>query len=177
MFRTPWEFAFDRHRSPPVSRGGPRVMAAWSQTHPVARCKSTGKPVCYSKTNAVRTLKMFAMRNEALGEFARTQRLGNSLRYACACYSDKYRKSTWSYRKHILFVSIFNLKCAIELPHLARKNRKLLDRLTNNPKGATFRDVRMVLIHHGFQLERITGSHHVFSRPDATVAIPVHETV
>ena len=54
------------------------------------------------------------------------------------------------------------------------KKRKLLDRLTNNPKGASFHDVRMVLLHHGFQLERITGSHHIFSRPDATVAIPVH---
>jgi predicted RNA binding protein YcfA (HicA-like mRNA interferase family) len=54
------------------------------------------------------------------------------------------------------------------------KKRKLLERLTNNPKGATFRDVRMVLLHHGFRLERVTGSHHIFSRPDATFAIPVH---
>jgi len=54
------------------------------------------------------------------------------------------------------------------------RKRKLLDRLTNNPKGATFHDVRMLLIHHGFKLERVTGSHHIFSRPDATVSIPVH---
>jgi len=53
------------------------------------------------------------------------------------------------------------------------RKRKLLDRLTNNPKGATFRDVRMLLIQHGFQLERITGSHHIFSTADATIAIPV----
>jgi predicted RNA binding protein YcfA (HicA-like mRNA interferase family) len=53
------------------------------------------------------------------------------------------------------------------------RKRKLLDRLTNNPKGATFRDVRTLLIQHGFQLERITGSHHIFSTADATIAIPV----
>jgi predicted RNA binding protein YcfA (HicA-like mRNA interferase family) len=54
------------------------------------------------------------------------------------------------------------------------KKHKLLDRLTNNPKGATFHEVRTLLLHHGFQLERVTGSHHIFSRPDATFAIPVH---
>jgi len=54
------------------------------------------------------------------------------------------------------------------------RKRKLLERLTNNPKGATFDDVRRVLLHHGFKLERVTGSHHIFSRPDATFAIPVH---
>ncbi len=52
------------------------------------------------------------------------------------------------------------------------RKHKLLERLTNNPKGASFHDVRM--LHHGFQLERVTGSHHIFSRPDATFAIPVH---
>jgi predicted RNA binding protein YcfA (HicA-like mRNA interferase family) len=54
------------------------------------------------------------------------------------------------------------------------RKRKLLDRLINNPRGATFQEVRTVLFHHGFQLERVTGSHHIFSRPDATFAIPVH---
>ncbi|HJT28057.1 MAG TPA: type II toxin-antitoxin system HicA family toxin [Pyrinomonadaceae bacterium] len=53
------------------------------------------------------------------------------------------------------------------------RKRKLLDRLKNNPQGATFRDVRTLLIQHGFQLERVTGSHHIFSRADATFAIPV----
>ena len=54
------------------------------------------------------------------------------------------------------------------------RKQKLLERLTNNPKAATFRDVRTLLIQHGFQLERITGSHHIFSTADATIAIPVH---
>ena len=53
------------------------------------------------------------------------------------------------------------------------RKQKLLERLKNNPKGATFNDVRTLLIQHGFQLERVTGSHHIFSRPDATFAIPV----
>ena len=54
------------------------------------------------------------------------------------------------------------------------KKHKLLERLTNNPKGATFRDIRTLLLEHGFQLERVTGSHHIFSRADATFSIPVH---
>jgi len=53
------------------------------------------------------------------------------------------------------------------------KKRKLLEHLTNNPKEATFDDVRRLLMQHGFQLERVTGSHHIFSRADATFAIPV----
>lgn len=61
----------------------------------------------------------------------------------------------------------------MKLPHLAMKKRKLLERLTNNPKGATFDEIRSLLIHHGFKLERVTGSHHIFSRPDATFSIPV----
>ena len=54
------------------------------------------------------------------------------------------------------------------------RKRKLLERLTNNPKGATFDDLRTLLFHEGFQLERVTGSHHIFSNAEITFAIPVH---
>lgn len=56
----------------------------------------------------------------------------------------------------------------------AMRKQKLLARLTNNPKGARFEDLRTLLLYEGFQLERVTGSHHIFSTRDVTVAIPVH---
>ena len=54
------------------------------------------------------------------------------------------------------------------------RKQKLLVRLTNNPKDARFDDLRTLLLYEGFQLERITGSHHIFSTPHITIAIPVH---
>jgi predicted RNA binding protein YcfA (HicA-like mRNA interferase family) len=54
------------------------------------------------------------------------------------------------------------------------RKQKLLDRLTNNPKAAKFHDLRTLLFFEGFQLERVKGSHHIFSRPDMTIVIPVH---
>ena len=54
------------------------------------------------------------------------------------------------------------------------RKQKLLDRLTNNPKGATFDDLRALLFYEGFQLERVTGSHHIFSKSDVRFVIPVH---
>ena len=54
------------------------------------------------------------------------------------------------------------------------RKQKVLDRLTNNPKGATFADVRALLVHEGFHLERVTGSHHIFKRADVRFVIPVH---
>ena len=60
------------------------------------------------------------------------------------------------------------------LPHLAMRKRKLLDRLTNNPKDATFDDVRRLLLYEGFHLDRVTGSHHIFKKAGITFVIPVH---
>jgi predicted RNA binding protein YcfA (HicA-like mRNA interferase family) len=54
------------------------------------------------------------------------------------------------------------------------QKQKLLDRLTNNPKGATFHDVSTLLFHEGFELKRIRGSHYIFSKSDTTFVIPVH---
>lgn len=51
---------------------------------------------------------------------------------------------------------------------------KLLERLTNNPEGATFNDIRTLLLQEGFRLERVTGSHHIFKKLGITFVIPVH---
>ena len=54
------------------------------------------------------------------------------------------------------------------------RKQKLLDRLTNNPKAATFDDLRALLFYEGFELERVTGSHHIFKRAGVRFVIPVH---
>jgi predicted RNA binding protein YcfA (HicA-like mRNA interferase family) len=54
------------------------------------------------------------------------------------------------------------------------RKRKLLERLTNNPKGVTFDDIRRLLLYEGFQLDRVTGSHHIFKKSEITFVIPVH---
>lgn len=54
------------------------------------------------------------------------------------------------------------------------QRRKLLERLKNNPQGATFDDIRRLLSQEGFELDRVTGSHHIFKRPGITFVIPVH---
>ena len=54
------------------------------------------------------------------------------------------------------------------------KKHKLLERLTNNPKGATFDDIRTLLLQEGFRLDRIAGSHYIFKKPGITLVIPVH---
>ncbi|MEN3328867.1 MAG: hypothetical protein V7638_3674 [Acidobacteriota bacterium] len=54
------------------------------------------------------------------------------------------------------------------------RKRTLLERLTNNPNGATFDDVRTLLLQEGFKLDRISGSHYIFKKPGITFVMPVH---
>jgi predicted RNA binding protein YcfA (HicA-like mRNA interferase family) len=54
------------------------------------------------------------------------------------------------------------------------KKRKLLERLTNNPKGATFDDIRTLLLQEAFNLHRIAGSHYIIKKPGITFVVPVH---
>jgi predicted RNA binding protein YcfA (HicA-like mRNA interferase family) len=61
-----------------------------------------------------------------------------------------------------------------ELPHLVMRKKKLLQRLTQSSKGATFNDIRTLLFQEGFELDRVTGSHHVFKKSGVTFVIPVH---
>ncbi|WP_439638148.1 type II toxin-antitoxin system HicA family toxin [Spirulina sp.] len=54
------------------------------------------------------------------------------------------------------------------------KREKLRQRLRNNPQNATFSDIRKILEQEGFTLDRITGSHHIFTKDDVTFVVPVH---
>jgi len=54
------------------------------------------------------------------------------------------------------------------------KKDKLLERLKNSPNNAKFKDIRKLLELEGFNLERITGSHHIFQKADIVFVIPVH---
>jgi predicted RNA binding protein YcfA (HicA-like mRNA interferase family) len=54
------------------------------------------------------------------------------------------------------------------------KRDKLRARLKNNPTGATFSDIRTLLEQEGFLLDRITGSHHIFTKDQTTFVVPVH---
>lgn len=53
------------------------------------------------------------------------------------------------------------------------KREKLRARLKNNPSNATFSDIRKLLEQEGFVLDRITESHHVFTKDKITFVVPV----
>jgi predicted RNA binding protein YcfA (HicA-like mRNA interferase family) len=55
-----------------------------------------------------------------------------------------------------------------------RKKDKLLELLKNSPNNVTFGDIRKLLELEGFDLDRITGSHHIFKRDEIVLVIPVH---
>lgn len=54
------------------------------------------------------------------------------------------------------------------------KREKLRERLKNNPNNATFSEIRKLLEQEGFVLNRITGSHHIFTKDEITFVVPVH---
>lgn len=54
------------------------------------------------------------------------------------------------------------------------RKEKLLSQLKNNPRGATFDDIRRLLLQEGFRLDRVTGSHHIFEKAGVIFVIPVH---
>ncbi len=54
------------------------------------------------------------------------------------------------------------------------KREKLLELLKNSPNNVTFGDIRKLLELEGFDLDRITGSHHIFKRDEIVLVIPVH---
>jgi predicted RNA binding protein YcfA (HicA-like mRNA interferase family) len=54
------------------------------------------------------------------------------------------------------------------------KREKLRARLKNNPTDVTFADLRTLLEQEGFLLDRVTGSHHVFTKDETTFVVPVH---
>lgn len=54
------------------------------------------------------------------------------------------------------------------------KKEKLLELLKNSPNNVMFGDIRKLLELEGFDLDRITGSHHIFKRNEIVLVIPVH---
>ena len=57
------------------------------------------------------------------------------------------------------------------------KKEKLLELLKNSPNNVTFGDIRKLLELEGFDLDRITGSHHIFKRNEIVLVIPVHNNL
>ncbi|MFQ4134931.1 type II toxin-antitoxin system HicA family toxin [Nodosilinea sp. PGN35] len=54
------------------------------------------------------------------------------------------------------------------------KREKLRERLKNNPNNVRFSDIRKLLEYEDFELDRVTGSHHVFIKGELILVIPVH---
>lgn len=54
------------------------------------------------------------------------------------------------------------------------KREKLFKRLKNNPNSASFPDIQTLLKQEGFELDRVTGSHHIFTKGEITFIVPVH---
>ncbi len=54
------------------------------------------------------------------------------------------------------------------------KRDKLLELLRNSPNNVTFGDIRKLLELEGFDLDRITRSHHIFKKNEIVLVIPVH---
>jgi predicted RNA binding protein YcfA (HicA-like mRNA interferase family) len=54
------------------------------------------------------------------------------------------------------------------------KRDKLLDKLKQSPHNVTFDDVRRVLEDEGFQLNRVSGSHHIFKKGEMIFVVPSH---
>ncbi len=52
---------------------------------------------------------------------------------------------------------------------------KLSEKLKNNPTGATFAQIKKLLLSEDFVLDRVAGSHHVFKKGSVTFVIPVHK--
>jgi predicted RNA binding protein YcfA (HicA-like mRNA interferase family) len=51
---------------------------------------------------------------------------------------------------------------------------KLFETIKNSPNNVTFSDIRKLLESEGFELDRISGSHHIFEKENLMFVIPVH---
>jgi predicted RNA binding protein YcfA (HicA-like mRNA interferase family) len=56
------------------------------------------------------------------------------------------------------------------------KREKLLESIKNGPNNVTFSQIRKLLELSGFELDSVSGSHHVFRRNETIIPIPVHNT-
>ncbi|HBQ98576.1 MULTISPECIES: type II toxin-antitoxin system HicA family toxin [unclassified Roseofilum] len=53
------------------------------------------------------------------------------------------------------------------------KKQKLLRQVLNNPKNVSFKDIVSLLEAFGFTLDRINGSHHIFTHPDISELVNI----
>lgn len=54
------------------------------------------------------------------------------------------------------------------------KREKLREHLKNNLNNVRFSDIRKLLEYEDFELDRVTGSHHIFIKGELILLIPVH---
>ncbi len=56
------------------------------------------------------------------------------------------------------------------------RRENLLAKIRNNPRGVKFRDLTKVLEWHGFELRKVTGSHHIYKRSPKRYRYPGTES-
>ena len=54
------------------------------------------------------------------------------------------------------------------------KKIKQIYKIKSNPKSVKFNDLITLLEEYGFELKRVSGSHHIYNREEITFPIPVH---
>ncbi|MBF0985332.1 MAG: type II toxin-antitoxin system HicA family toxin [Campylobacter sp.] len=54
---------------------------------------------------------------------------------------------------------------------------KLIKKLENNPKNASFNDIKRILLKYGYELDHIKGSHHKFKRGGDSIIVPHHKPI
>lgn len=52
------------------------------------------------------------------------------------------------------------------------RQEKLLAKIRNNPKGVRFQDLTRLLEWYGFELKRVKGSHHAYTRGHYNLIVP-----
>ncbi len=52
------------------------------------------------------------------------------------------------------------------------RREKLLAKIRNNPKGVRFEDLTKLLEWYGFELKRVKGSHHAYTRGCHNLIVP-----
>lgn len=54
---------------------------------------------------------------------------------------------------------------------------KLIKKLENNSKNASFDDVKLLLLNHGYELDHVKGLHHKFKKGGDTIVVPYHKPI
>ncbi|WP_033915813.1 type II toxin-antitoxin system HicA family toxin [Campylobacter sputorum] len=54
---------------------------------------------------------------------------------------------------------------------------KLIKKLENNPKNASFDDIKRILLKYGYVLDHVKGSHHKFKKGSDSIVVPYHKPI